>query len=268
MRERRADQAAGLRQLMPKAALRVLPLVTGMRGVGHTTTTVNLAAALAKSGQRIVVLDAGRALIASALNLKARYELLHLLTGERKIADTLLAADLFDVLPATKGIEEFIASGGAVDDLFSAFTTLDQPYGVAIMAIPGAAAAALTPLDAEIVFVTNDTNESIKSTYAELKKLSAEYGRQRFRIIFNDTEDRHRAQDAYARLADTAQKFLHAELALGGIVPRDPAIRRSTSAYTHVFAIEPSPAQQIYTSIAADMAGWHLAEFADNAQFA
>ncbi len=268
MRNSQTDQAAGLRRMMSCSTMRVLPMVSGMRGVGHTSTTVNLVAALADSGHHIVVLDAGRALIAAALNLKARYELLHLLTGEKTIAETILFADSFDVLPATKGIEEIMHSAGAIDELFSMLTHSDQPYDLAIMAVPGAVAAILTPPDTEIAMVTSDDVHAIKSTYADMKKLASEYGRKRFRIIFNDVVNNRLAQDAYARLADTSQKFLHVELSLGGIVPRDPAVRRATAAYTHVFNLEPSKARQVFTSIAADVESWHLAEFADAAQFA
>ena len=268
MRNSPIDQAAGLRRIMSRTTLRVLPVVSGMRGVGHTSTTINLVAALADSGHRIVVLDAGRALIAAALNLKARYELLHLLTGEKSIAETMLSADTFDVLPATKGVEEFMLSAGAIDELFSVVTNSDQLYDLAIMAVPGAVAAALTSPDTEIAMVTSDDVHAIKSTYAAMKKLATEYGRKRFRIIFNDVENSRMAQDAYARLADTSQKFLHVELALGGIVPCDPAIRRATAANTHVFNLERSRARLVFTSIAADVESWHLAEFTATAQFA
>jgi flagellar biosynthesis protein FlhG len=257
------DQAHGLRELSHANAstLRVLPLVTGMRSVGHTSTAVNLAAALGSAGQRVLVLDAGRALIAAALDLRARYELMHLLTGEKSIQETLLRADLFDVLPAIKGVEDFLASGVAVDDLFGGFTALAKPYRTAILAAAGPQAAALTPVDTEIVFVTNDSPESVKSTYAELKRLATEHGRQRFRIIFNDIADEHAAHDSYARLADTAQRFFRAELSLGGIVPHDLAINRASVARAHVFAGDTSPARQAYARMAADVETWKLAEF-------
>jgi flagellar biosynthesis protein FlhG len=263
----RVDQASGLRNIHRSAGgrarneLRVLPIVTGMRGVGHTVTTINLAAALGNAAQRVVVLDAGRALIAAALKLKARYELLHLLTGEKSIGETMLHADLFDVLPAIKGVDEFLSSGMAAEDLFSGFTALANPYNVAILAVSGNAAAALTPADTEITFVTNDSADSMKSTYAELKRLATDFGRHRFRIIFNDIIDERAAQDSYARLADTAQRFFHAELALGGVVPRDVSVRRATASCAHVFAAEPSPARHTYTRIAAEINDWQLAGF-------
>jgi flagellar biosynthesis protein FlhG len=259
------DQAAGLRALASHSSagdfLRVVPLVRGMRGVGHTSTTVNLAAALGTGGQRVVVLDAGRALVAAALNLKARYELLHLMRGEKSIDETLLRSALFDVLPASKGIKEFLASGMLAADLFSGFAALAVPYNMSILAVSSAVAAALTPSDCEIVFVTNDTTDSLKSTYTELKHLVTDYGHHRFRIIFNDIVDPYAAQDSYARLADTAQKYFQAELALGGMVPRDLSVRRATAAITHIFTTEPTEAHRAYVRIAANMDDWKLASF-------
>lgn len=255
------NQAHGLRGFAQVNVLRVLPLVTGMRSVGHTSITVNLAAALGAAGQRVIVLDAGRALIAAALNLRARYELMHLLTGEKSIQETLLRADMFDVLPAIKGVENFLASGVAVEDLYGGLTALSKPYQTALLAAAGPQAAALTPVDSEIVFVTNDSPESVKSTYTELKRLATEYGRHRFRIIYNDITDEHAAHDSYARLADTAQRFFQAELSLGGIVPHDLSVSRASIARAHVFAGGTSPARQAYARMAADVETWKLAEF-------
>jgi flagellar biosynthesis protein FlhG len=254
------DQATGLRGMF-KPALRVLPTVSGARGVGLKSVIVNLAAAIAAGGQRPVVIDGGRALVASALGLKARYELMQLLTGEREFDEAVLSAGDFSVLPATKGIEAFVDSGATPPELFGAFTTLSQPFDCALLAVPARMAAALTPVESEIVFVTNDSADVLTATYQEIKVLNSEYGRLRFRIIFNGVRDVHRAQDAYARLADTAQLYFHAELALGGMIPMDAAVKRASAASTHVFKGESSPARQAFARLAASLPDWRLAEF-------
>jgi MinD-like ATPase involved in chromosome partitioning or flagellar assembly len=258
------DQAAGLRALT-RRSLRVLPVTFAARGVGHTTCVVNLAAALSASGVRVVVVDAGRAMIAPSLGLKAKYDLLHLLTGERTFAETILPADAFSVLPAAKGLDEFVQSGSSADDLFGAFTTLTSPFDLVVLAAPPAAVSQLLGPSSDVLFVLNDEADSIKSTYACLKKLSEESGFQQFRIMFNDVQNVARANDGYARLADAASRFFNAHLSLASIVPRDAALRRAGTALSHVFRpgsfSRSSIAKTAFSRVAVDIASWQLHEF-------
>ena len=258
------DQAAGLRALA-RRALRVLPVTFAARGVGHTTCVVNLAAALSSSGQRVVVIDAGRAMIAPSLGLKAKYDLLHLLTGERTFAETILAADTFSVLPAAKGLDEFVQSGSSADDLFGAFTTLTSPFDLVVLAAPPSTVSQLLGPSSDVLFVLNDDADSIKSTYACMKKLSEESGFQQFRILLNDVQDIARANDGYARLADAGSRFFNAHLSLAGVVPRDAALRRAGAAFGHVFRqgsmSHSSSARAAFSRAAVDVSSWQLHEF-------
>jgi len=258
------NQAAGLRALTRKA-LRVLPVTFAARGVGHTTCVVNLAAALSASGLRVVVIDAGRAMIAPSLGLKAKSDLLHLLTGERTFAETLLPADTFSVLPAAKGLDEFIRSGSSADDFFSAFTTLSSPFDLVVLAAPPSPVSQLLCPSSDVLFVLNDDAESIKSTYTCLKKLSEESGFQKFRILFNDVQDVSRANDGYARLADAALRFFDGHLSLAGIIPRDVTVRRAGAALRHMFqqgsVFGNSAAKPAFSRVAVDITSWQLHEF-------
>jgi flagellar biosynthesis protein FlhG len=258
------DQAAGLRALTRKA-IRVLPVTFAARGVGHTTCVVNLAAALSATGLRVVVIDAGRAMIAPSLGLKARYDLLHLLTGERTFAETIQLADTFSVLPAAKGLDEFIQSGSSADDLFGAFATLPTPFDLVVLAAPPDTVSQLLGPSSDVLFVLNDELDSIKATYAFLKKLSELNGFQKFQILFNDVQDPKRANDGYARLADAAKQFFNAHLSLAGVVPRDAALRRAGSLLGHVFESGStsgnSTAKVAFSRAVVDIASWQLHEF-------
>lgn len=258
------DQAAGLRALT-RQALRVLPVTFAARGAGHTTCVVNLAAALSSVGLRVVVVDAGRAMIAPSLGLKAKYDLLHLLTGERTFAETILTSDTLSILRATRGLDGFVQSASAADDLFGAFATLSTPFDLVVLAAPPTAIAQLLRPLSDVLFVLNDEVDSIKATYACLKKLSEDSGFQQFRILFNDVQNITRANDGYARLADAASRFFNAHLSLAGIVPRDAALRRASAAFSHVFRSEKSGghsvSKTVFSRVAVDIASWQLLEF-------
>ena len=51
------DQAEGLRRLLVLNQTQVITVVAGKAGVGRTSATINLAAALARSGKDVLVLD-------------------------------------------------------------------------------------------------------------------------------------------------------------------------------------------------------------------
>jgi len=257
-----SGQAAGLLTIGRKL-IRVLPVTFAARGAGHTSCVVNLAAALSSIGLRVVVIDAGRTMVAPALGLKAKYELLHLLSGERTFPETVLKAPEFLVLPATKGLDEFIQSGSPADDLFGAFGRLSTPVDLVLVATSPTAIAKLLGRSSDVLFVQNDDPESIKATYTSLKKLSEDHGCHRFRILINNVEQDAKAHDGYARLADTAARYFHAHLALAGVVPKDPMIKRATAALGHVFRGEANPAKSAFLRIAVDIANWQLAEFSE-----
>ena len=54
----RTDQAAGLRGLAQPRPVRVICVASGKGGVGKTSTTINLAVALASLRRRVLILDA------------------------------------------------------------------------------------------------------------------------------------------------------------------------------------------------------------------
>jgi flagellar biosynthesis protein FlhG len=257
----RPNQADGLSQLTP-APMRVLPITHATRGVGYTMCVANTAAGIARTGSKVVVLDAGRAFVAAALGLRAKFELLHLLTGEKTFSETVLSAADFSVLPAAKGLDEFIQSGSSVDDLYGAFTQLSSPVDLLLLAVGAHSLSALVPPSSEVLIVSSDESESVKATYGLLKRLAQDSGFHRFRILLNNVESERNAHDVYARLADTAHKFLNAELSLADIVPRDVSVKRACASSSHLFKAEVGPAQAAFSRVALDIPNWQLAEFA------
>ena len=79
------DQAEGLRRLLVSNQTRVITVVAGKSGVGRTSMTINLAAALARSGKDVLVLDENHAPnnLLDRLGLYARHDLLDVIQGVR-----------------------------------------------------------------------------------------------------------------------------------------------------------------------------------------
>jgi len=102
--DRRVDQADGLRRLLVSNQTRVITLLAGKSGVGNTSAVINLAAALARSGKAVLVLDENNTThnVSSHLGLHAKRDLLDVIKGRCKLSEALLNAGSFSVLSTAR----------------------------------------------------------------------------------------------------------------------------------------------------------------------
>src|SRR4030066_338482 len=104
------DQAAGLRNLasfQTNDSARVFTIAGGKARVGKTSIVINLAAALAKNGQRVLLIDENPCHnnICTNLGLQARFDLLHVINRDKRLDQVLLhAPGNITILSAMRGI--------------------------------------------------------------------------------------------------------------------------------------------------------------------
>ena len=118
-------------------AVRVIAVASGKGGVGKTNVSVNLAAALALAGQRVMLMDAdlGLANVDVLLGLEPSFDLQHVIAGEKNLDDIIIEGPLgIHVVPASSGIER-MAELTSVEhgSLISAFSELKQPIDVLLV---------------------------------------------------------------------------------------------------------------------------------------
>ncbi|MBL4621027.1 MAG: P-loop NTPase, partial [Immundisolibacteraceae bacterium] len=72
--------------------VRAISVTGGKGGIGKSSVAINLALALIDSGQSVMLMDAdlGLANIDVMLGLDARYDISHVLSGERRLSEVLL----------------------------------------------------------------------------------------------------------------------------------------------------------------------------------
>jgi flagellar biosynthesis protein FlhG len=222
------DQAAGLRRMLGRPALRVLPLLSAMDGAAQAALALRLAAALSQLGSRVVLLDASRGEVAAALGLRQPgSDLLQLLQGEKEFAEVALAApEGLRVVPAERGIAALgSGSEGAFDQLFGAFAALREPADLVLLnCAPGDARTACRAAHGgrELVLALNTAAESVTGAYALIKAARRQGAPQGFRLLFAEAS-RSEAGPLFARMREAARRFLAVELSDGGAIPRTPA---------------------------------------------
>ena len=166
------------RRTLPEPT-RVLAVTSGKGGVGKSTISINLAAALALRGDRVVLLDAdlGLANIDVLLGLKAKQTLQDVLEGTCELQDILLTGPAgIRIVPAASGVQHMSELSNAERaGLIQAFSALDfESDWLIIDTAAGIAANTLQFCEAaqEVLVVVCDDPASLTDAYATIKVLN------------------------------------------------------------------------------------------------
>lgn len=237
---------------------RVMAFTGGKGGVGKTSVAVNSAMALARAGYRTLLLDAdlGLANVDVMLGLAPRYNLGHILRGERELDDVLLhGPEGVGVLPGSSGTQELtrlsdrerwrlLGELEKLDDRYDA-VLVDTPAGISDNVVYFASA-----VQDVIVIVTSEPT-SLTDAYATVKVLSRKAGVKRFELLVNEIGSEDEAREIHRRLTVVTDRFLDVELAYAGFVPPDQNLVRGIMEQVPVVLGMPrSPAAQAISRFA------------------
>lgn len=217
------DQAAGLRRLMGGTPLALLafpvPANEPQRWIAQ------LAHALRAIGRRPMVLDAGRGVVASAFGLRLRHELIDLLAGQRRFDEVAReTADGVYVLRGDRGVDEFVASGAPAVRLLEGFARLSHGFDELMLAMPPAELACLAaPQTSVPVLGVQAGPTGVMDGYSLAKRMAGDFGYRRFACVVRDARDEGQARADHTRLAAAAGRFLSADVAYAGWLPRAAA---------------------------------------------
>lgn len=263
MADFRGDQAAGLRRLFGQEALRVVTFAAGSRGVGKTTAVANIAAAMARQGREVLVLDENTANnVAAVFGVPARYDLFHVINRDRRLAEVLVhVAPGVRVLPAAAAVKKLGKLRAAQQNALSeAISGMEHPADVILVDASMDHPLGFSPLGLaaqDTVVVASATGPAITEAYALIKKVSLGYSRRHFRVLVNKAKSAEDADAIHRNLAQLARERGVALIDFAGHVPHDDLQRNvARLAQPLVAAYPESPAAAALRAIAADMLGW------------
>jgi flagellar biosynthesis protein FlhG len=214
--------------------VQVIAVTGGKGGVGKTTVSVNLSAALAARGKAVLLLDGdlGMANVDVFLGLTPRLTLADVLAGNCSLEEIVLDAPQgFKVVPAASGITQLAELDTLTHlGLVRAFGDLTANLDVMVVdTAPGIAGSVLQFSQAaqQVLVVICDEPASLTDAYALIKILSRDHGVKKFRVLVNQVRGRGLGQGLFQRFERVAMRFLSVELDYVGEIPEDPFLRRS-----------------------------------------
>lgn len=219
---------------------KVLAVTSGKGGVGKTFVSANLAAALAKLGQRVLVLDAdlGLANLDVVLNLYPKVTLHDVFTGKAKLEDAIVRAPGgFSVLLAGSGMVEYSRLSLEVRDDFLRIMEGLVPHYDVVLLDTGAGISDVVlfavSLASEVLVVATPEPTSLTDAYATIKVLVGQQKRQNIRMVINQTARLGDGRAITTQLQQVLDRFVPSEpgrpvkLIHMGDIPADPSVRQA-----------------------------------------
>jgi flagellar biosynthesis protein FlhG len=229
MRESGFDQATGLRRLFSRDTLQVLS-VRGSGDCGATSVTLDLAAALVTLGHRPLIVDLEKGQAAIALGLKPRYELAHVLCGDKTLVEVLLTGrNGVAVLPAMRGLDRAAERGPWKQTLSEILREAPQDFNVWLI---NGIAAPIVETECPLLVIA-PTRDAITCAYAQIKALARDHGQREFRIVVDRAASESVALSVYTSIAETSHRFLAARLDYCGYLPQGERIGLLEHTATH-----------------------------------
>ncbi len=217
---------------------RIIAVTSGKGGVGKTFVAANLAAALARAGRKVLVLDAdlGLANLDVVLNLFPKITLHDVFTGKSTLEDAILPAPGgFEVLLAGSGMVEYSRMTAEVREQLQQVIDQVVPRYDHVLLDTGAGISDVVlytvSLSGEVLVVATPEPTSLTDAYATIKVLATTQARRRISLVVNQVRKAGEGRTVRAQLQQVIDRYVSpgldrpVQLDLLGEVLADPAVR-------------------------------------------
>ena len=219
---------------------RIIAVTSGKGGVGKTFVSANLAAALTRRGQRVLVLDAdlGLANLDVVLNLHPKITLHDVFTGKAALDDAVITAHGgFDVLLSGSGMVEYSRLTPEVRNQFlNVIQALTPRYDVVLLDTGAGISDVVlfsVSLASEVLIVATPEPTSLTDAYAAIKVLAMQQKRQHVRMVINQAARPGDGRAITSQLQQVLERFVATDsgrplrLIHMGDIPADTSVREA-----------------------------------------
>jgi flagellar biosynthesis protein FlhG len=239
--------------------LRSVAIASGKGGVGKSHVAANLAVALGERGARVLLVDGdlSQANLDLLLGVHPRWDIQHLLSGEKTIEQILVQGPKgVTLVPASSGVQEL----AELDDfrrevLLRALGQLEADYDLMVIDTASGVSRQSTSFCLaadDVVVMTTPEMPAFSDAYALIKLLQAQGLERAPHLLVSLAGSPEEAAETAHRIRLVARRFLRLEIDSWGFVPYDPAIPRAARAQEPVLTAFPqSPSAALYRALAA-----------------
>jgi flagellar biosynthesis protein FlhG len=222
------DDFAGDRE---RENIRVIAITSGKGGVGKTNISANLAYVLSRMKKKTLIFDAdmGLANIDIILGLSPKYNMHHVLLGEKSLGEVIVPGPGgIKILPAASGIQEMAElSKGQKIALMDELNDLNE--GFDFMFIDTAAGITSNVLyfnmaAKEIIVVVSPEPTSLTDAYALIKILYNGHDEKRIMLIVNMVKNSYEGREVYRKLSKATERFLDLSIEYLGYIVHDEKV--------------------------------------------
>jgi flagellar biosynthesis protein FlhG len=218
-------------EINDKFERRVISISSGKGGVGKTNIVANLGYAFCKLGKKVLIVDAdfGLGNIDVLLGLTPKYNLLHVITGEKNLEEiTIEGPGEMVILPASSGIDEL--TNLDKEQRYKILSELEkQTKNFDIILIDTAAGISknVTYFNAasqETIIIVSPEPTSITDAYALMKVLSLKYNQKNFSLLVNMADNTSEGKKVYNQLKMVSDRFLEIHINYIGSVTSETSV--------------------------------------------
>jgi len=227
------DDAPGGKRGARQNKISVISITSGKGGVGKTNITANLAYLLAGMKKKTLILDAdcGLANIDLILGLTPKYNLYHVLKGERTLREAIVnGPGGIKILASSSGIQEMssltMEQKLTLQDEFNSLQT--RPDFMLIDTSAGISDNVLyfNMVAGETIVVATPEPTSLTDAYALIKILYQRHAKKRFSLLVNMVKTPNEAKEVFLRLAQATNHFLNLAIEELGYISYDENLQR------------------------------------------
>jgi len=225
------DQAAGLRRIMSSPKPRIVSILSTSPNHDHARLMANLATPIADNGFDVLILVASDECNANIYEVENQPTLLDVINEktllQSAIKNTGNGFSIAKLMPSHQVDSPLDLILG--QQLNSIFCKLAEQYEIVLVDV-AINSDDLLPLKAlnegEIIIKLNRQTESIKDSYALIKKIYNQLGSRSFGIIVDNATE-SQAQAIFVNISEVAKRFLNIELEFFGAIPPDVHLSRA-----------------------------------------